>query len=63
MGELGVDGDVIERCLNHIEPNRIKRTYQRQRTEDAKARAWDLLGDRLDLITRLDANNVIRLSA
>jgi integrase len=62
MGELGVDGDVIERCLNHIEPNRIKRTYQRQRTEDAKARAWDLLGDRLDLITRLDANNVIRLS-
>jgi integrase len=63
MGELGVDGDVIERCLNHIEPNRIKRTYQRQRTEDAKARAWDLLGDRLDLITRLDANNVILLSA
>ena len=62
MGELGVDGDVIERCLNHIEPNRIKRTYQRQRTEDAKARAWDLLGDRLDLITRIDANNVIRLS-
>ena len=63
MGELGVDGDVIERCLNHIEPNRIKRTYQRQRTEDAKARAWGLLGDRLELLTRLDSNNVITLKA
>lgn len=63
MGELGVDGDVIERCLNHIEPNRIKRTYQRQRTDDAKAKAWNLLGDRLDLLTRDDADNVITLSA
>ncbi len=63
MGELGVDGDVIERCLNHIEPNRIKRTYQRQRTDDAKAKAWNLLGDRLELLTRDDADNVIMLSA
>ncbi len=63
MGELGVDGDVIERCLNHIEPNRIKRTYQRQRTDAAKASAWDLLGARLDLLTRLDANNVTTMAA
>lgn len=58
MGELGVDGDVIERCLNHVEPNRIKRTYQRQRTEAAKAEAWRQLGERLDLLTRTDAGNV-----
>ncbi len=63
MGELGVDGDVIERCLNHIEPNRIKRTYQRQRTDDAKAKAWNLLGDRLALLTLVNTNNVIIMSA
>ncbi len=63
MGEVGVDGDVIERCLNHIEPNRIKRTYQRQRTDAAKASAWNLLGCRLDLLTRLDADNVTTLAA
>ena len=63
MGELGVDGDVIERCLNHIEPNRIKRTYQRQRTDAAKASAWDLLGERLDLLTRQDATNVTTMAA
>jgi integrase len=62
MGELGVDGDVIERCLNHIEPNRIKRTYQRQRTEAAKAQAWDLLGDRLEVLT-LATPNVITMAA
>lgn len=57
MGELGVDGDVIERCLNHIEPNRIKRTYQRQRTDEAKADAWRLLGERLEFLTTT-ANSV-----
>ena len=30
MGELGVRPDVIERCLNHVEHNRVKRIYQRQ---------------------------------
>lgn len=59
MGELGVDGDVIERCLNHVEPNRIKRTYQRQQTEGAKAEAWRLLGERLRLLTRTDVDNVV----
>jgi len=62
MGELGIDGDVIERCLNHVEPNRIKRTYQRQQTEGAKAAAWRLLGERLDLLTRKDADNVVAIT-
>lgn len=60
MGELGVDGDVIERVLNHTEQNRIKRTYQRQRTEAAKAEAWRLLGERLELLTT-NNDNVLTL--
>ena len=48
MGELGVNDDVIERCLNHVEANRMKRTYQRQKAESAKMEAWRLLGERLE---------------
>ncbi len=58
MGELGVAGDVIERCLNHIEQNKMKRTYQRQRIEQAKAEAWALLGERLELLTTKRKNVV-----
>ena len=63
MGELGVDGDVIERCLNHVEPNRMKRIYQRQRTEEAKAQAWALLGERLDMLCNADMSKVVTLNA
>ena len=28
MQSLGVMPDVIERCLNHVEPNKLRRTYQ-----------------------------------
>lgn len=58
MGELGVAGETIERCLNHIEQNRIKRTYQRQRNEQAMAEAWRLLGERLALLTTATDNVV-----
>ncbi len=58
MGELGVAGDVIERCLNHVEQNKIKRTYQRQRIEQAKADAWQLLGERLALLVTKQENVV-----
>ena len=56
MGELGVAGETIERCLNHIEQNRIKRTYQRQRNEQAMADAWKLLGERVALLTSSNSN-------
>lgn len=58
MGELGVAGETIERCLNHIEQNRIKRTYQRQRNEQAMAEAWKLLGERVALLVSGDSNVV-----
>lgn len=61
MGELRVAGDVIDRCLNHVEQNKMKRTYQRQRIEQAKAEAWKLLGERLELLTS-GADNVIPMT-
>ncbi|CAN0620158.1 Site-specific recombinase XerD [Burkholderia multivorans] len=63
MGELGVDGDVIEKCLNHTEENRVKRVYQRAVRKEEQAEAWRRLGDRLDLLTRPDIGNVTVLHA
>lgn len=60
MGALGVRPDVIEKCLNHVEQNRLIRIYQRQTLVAEQAEAWRLLGDRLELLTG-DANNVIAL--
>ncbi|APZ43843.1 tyrosine-type recombinase/integrase [Acidihalobacter ferrooxydans] len=48
MGELGVLGEVIERCLNHVEPSKIRRTYQRHEYRAEKREAWMRLGDYLD---------------
>ncbi len=60
MGELGVSGETIERCLNHVEQNRLKRTYQRQRNEQAMANAWQLLGDRLEILVK-NIENVVTM--
>lgn len=61
MGDLGVRPDVIERCLNHVEPNRIARTYQRQKLLDEQAEAWRVLGERLDLLTdtAISVSNIV----
>lgn len=61
MAELGVRPDVIERCLNHIEQDRMKRIYQRHSYQEEMREAWRLLGDRLALLTRTDTSNVITL--
>lgn len=50
MGELGVMGEVIERCLNHVEQNKLKRIYQRHELKAEQREAWRLLGDRLSLL-------------
>ncbi|TFW00652.1 site-specific integrase, partial [Oxalobacteraceae bacterium OM1] len=51
MGNLGVAPYVIERCLNHVEPNKLVRTYQHQQLVDEQRAAWTLLGDRLAALT------------
>ncbi|MDF1817528.1 MAG: tyrosine-type recombinase/integrase [Immundisolibacteraceae bacterium] len=60
MGELGVMGEVIERCLNHVEGNKLKRTYQRHELKAEQREAWRLLGERLALLQSADTNeNVV----
>lgn len=58
MGELRVRGDVIERCLNHIEPNKITRTYQRQELLEDRRQAFKLLGERLDMILNSESGKI-----
>ena len=60
MGDLGVVGDVIDRCLNHVEQNKLKRTYQRHELKAEQCNAWRVLGDRLSLLLEsTDAKVVI----
>ncbi len=62
MTILGVLPEVAERCLNHVEENRIKRTYQRHTYTNEMREAWRLLGERLELLTRTDTSNVVTLT-
>lgn len=61
MGVLGVRPDVIEKCLNHVEQNKLVRIYQRQKLETEQAEAWRLLGERLEMLLRNDAGNIVLL--
>lgn len=56
MAELGALPDVIEKCLNHTEENKMKRIYQRATYEGPMRDAWRLWGERLDLLTNKPAN-------
>lgn len=47
MAELGISGDVIDECLNHVIESQVRRVYIRNRREADQARAFDALGDRL----------------
>ncbi|MHB1359796.1 MAG: tyrosine-type recombinase/integrase [Rhodocyclaceae bacterium] len=58
MTALGVLPEVAEKCLNHTEESRVKRTYQRHSYDAEKREAWRLLGERLELLTRGDDNIV-----
>lgn len=54
MTALGVLPEVAERCLNHTEENKVKRTYQRHSYIKEMAEAWYRLGEHLILITHLN---------
>jgi len=58
MAELGALPDVIEKCLNHTEENKMKRIYQRATYEGPMREAWRLWGDRLNLLSNKPANVV-----
>jgi integrase len=63
MAELGVRGDVIDECLNHVIESRVRRTYIRNRRPQEQARAFDVLGTHLEAIRSgtVPASNVVRL--
>lgn len=61
MGELGVMPHIIDKCQNHVEANRVTRTYQRQEYMPERRAAFDLLGARLALLANPDAANVVML--
>src|SRR6185312_3872748 len=61
MEALGVLPAVIDKCLNHREPNKLRRTYLRYDYAKEKREAWRLLGERLDLLMRTDVDNVVVL--
>lgn len=61
MTRLGALPEVAERCLNHVEENKVKRIYQRHTYENEMREAWRLLGERLELLTRDDIENVTTL--
>jgi integrase len=63
MQSLGVAGEVIERCLNHTEDNKVKRIYQRDELIPQRTEAFKRLGDHLALLTRIDAENIVTLSS
>lgn len=52
MGEIGINSDVIERCMNHVEGNKLKRVYQKYEYKSEKRDAWQKIGDRIDLVLR-----------
>ncbi|WP_374587214.1 tyrosine-type recombinase/integrase [Ideonella dechloratans] len=44
MASLGISGDVIDECLNHMIESRVRRTYIRDRREAEQVQAFDALG-------------------
>lgn len=64
MARLGVLDGVIERCLNHADENKVRRTYNRERYAEPMREAWRLLGERLELLQAQaegKADNVVAL--
>lgn len=59
MTALGVLPEVAERCLNHTEQDRIKRTYQRHTYDKEMRLAWKKLGERLDLLLSAESNVIV----
>lgn len=65
MASLGISGDVIDECLNHVIESRVRRTYIRDRRPAEQARAFDALGLRLATLVEVaeTASNVVTLDS
>ena len=65
MAEMGISGDVIDECLNHVIESRVRRTYIRDRREPEQARAFAALGAKLQAIATGEnvESNIVALRA
>lgn len=61
MQALGVSSDVIDRCLNHTEANKVTRTYQRDDLLPQRREAFQRLGEHLEILCRPDTTNVVTM--
>lgn len=65
MAALGISGDVIDECLNHVIESRVRRTYIHDRRLVDQARAFDALGQHLAQLVSsgaAPASNVVALA-
>lgn len=60
MQQLGVPTEVSERCLNHVEGNKIKAIYHHYDYEKEMKRAWYLLSETLSVITGPDGESFLK---
>ena len=63
MTALGVLPEVAERCLNHTEDNKVKRTYQRHSYSKEMTEAWATLGRHLEQLTAQEQKIITRQSS
>ncbi len=55
MAGMGISGDVIDECLNHMIESRVRRTYIRDRRFSEQQKAFDALGRRLSSLLAAEA--------
>jgi hypothetical protein len=55
MAEQSVMGAIVERCLNHVEANKVKRIYNRHSPREQMKEAWALLGVELQRLSGLES--------
>jgi len=55
MANMGISGDVIDECLNHMIENRVRRTYIHDRRFTAQQKAFEMLGKRLNSLLAISA--------
>jgi integrase len=56
MAGMGISGDVIDECLNHMIESRVRRTYIRDRRLSEQQKAFDTLGRRLSGLLTAEAS-------
>jgi integrase len=59
--DLGFSKELADRLIYHLEQDKLARIYQRHDAQAEMNEAWRMIGERLELLTREDAGNVVIL--